>query len=78
MGSEAELEGFYRFINNDGFSPGAILAPHVAATLQRARDNTCVVVVHDTTQVAYGGLARRDGWELSPRATTKASSRTSR
>lgn len=61
MGSEAELEGFYRFINNDGFSPGEILAPHVAATLQRARDSACVVVVHDTTQVAYGGLARRDG-----------------
>lgn len=61
MGSEAELEAFYRFINNGAFSAADILAPHVAATIQRARDKAYVVVVHDTTQVAYGGLARRHG-----------------
>jgi IS4 transposase len=61
MGSEAELEAFYRFINNDAFSAADILAPHVAATVLRAREKRRVVVVHDTTPVAFGGLTRRDG-----------------
>jgi hypothetical protein len=59
MGSDAALEAFYRFINNDGFSAGDIVAPHIAATLQRAKAARTVIAVHDTTVVEYGA-ARED------------------
>jgi hypothetical protein len=55
MGSDAALEGFYRFINNDGFGAADILAPHLEATMKRARALRTVVAVHDTTNVEYGG-----------------------
>lgn len=67
MGSEAELEGFYRFINNDSFRAEDVLAPHVSLTLARARLAKEVVVVHDTTPVEYGDSAPREGlgWTTS-------------
>jgi hypothetical protein len=46
LGSDADLEGFYRFINNDAFSAEAILAPHVRAAYRRAEDATEVVAIH--------------------------------
>jgi hypothetical protein len=36
MQSSAELEGFYRFVNNPGVDPREILEPHRTATLERA------------------------------------------
>jgi hypothetical protein len=62
MGSDATLEAFYRFINNDGFGPEDILAPHIAATMRRARAVGTVVAIHDTTHVEYG--AKRE--DLGP------------
>lgn len=59
--SAAELEGFYRFINNDGFDPGEVLEPHRRATLERARSAKEVVIVHDTTTVEYRGESTREG-----------------
>lgn len=56
MGSDAALEAFYRFINNDGFSPDDIVAPHVGATLKRAAAVGSVIAVHDTTHVEYGAV----------------------
>src|ERR1051325_5211772 len=53
MGSDAALEGFYRFINNEGFSADDILAPHKVATLKRARSAGPVVAIHDTTHVQF-------------------------
>lgn len=61
MASDAELEAFYRFINNDSFGPGAILAPHVEATMARAAQAGQVLVVHDTTYVEMTGEAPRKG-----------------
>jgi len=61
MGSEAELEAFYRFINNDAFSADDVLEPHLRATFDRAAEQRNVVVVHDTTPVTFGGLSRREG-----------------
>jgi hypothetical protein len=55
MGSDAALEAFYRFINNQGFSAADIVAPHVQATLARASNVGAVVAVHDTTYVEYRG-----------------------
>jgi hypothetical protein len=53
LGSDAALEAFYRFINNPGFGPGEIVAPHIAATAERAEEAGVVVAVHDTTLVEY-------------------------
>jgi hypothetical protein len=59
--SAAELEGFYRFINNDGFDASAVYEPHRTATLQRATEAKEVLVVHDTTAVEYKGENTRAG-----------------
>jgi Transposase DNA-binding/Transposase DDE domain len=61
MGSDAELEAFYRFINNDSFSAEAILAPHVEATLRRGREARSVLVLHDSTYVELPGPPERGG-----------------
>lgn len=53
LGSDAALEAFYRFINNDAFSAKDILAPHVAATMRRAAGAGPVIAVHDTTLVEF-------------------------
>ena len=59
--SAAELEGFYRFINNEGVDAGAIFEPHRRATLQRAKEAKAVLIVHDTTAVEYKGENTREG-----------------
>jgi hypothetical protein len=61
LGSEAELEGFYRFINNDDFEMCDVLAPHIAATLVRAHAAERVVVVHDTSSIEYTTPSPRKG-----------------
>jgi len=53
LGSSAELEAFYRFINSDGFSSVDIVAPHLAATFGRAKAQELVVAIHDTTTFEY-------------------------
>ena len=47
--TEAELEAFYRFLNNDRVEPDAILAPHIGATVGRCEGLGTVLCVHDTT-----------------------------
>jgi hypothetical protein len=59
MGSDAALEAFYRFINNEGFRAAEIVAPHVEATAKRAKTAGTVIAIHDTTMVEYGS-ARAD------------------
>jgi len=62
LGSSAELEGFYRFVNNEAFEAAAVLAPHRAATLARAASTQSdVVFIHDTTTVEYQGESTRTG-----------------
>ena len=61
MGSDSELEAFYRFINNDHFSADAILEPHVEATLQRSQAAGEVLVIHDSTYVELPGEPGRGG-----------------
>ena len=56
MGSDSALEAFYRFINNDGFNADDIVAPHITATLERAKEVGTVIAVHDTTHVEYGAV----------------------
>lgn len=58
--TESELEGIYRFLNNDQVTPEAILEPHCEASATRALEsNEVVLVAHDTTYLKFTG--DRDG-----------------
>jgi hypothetical protein len=59
MGSDAELEAFYRFINNDNFSTEAVLQPHIDATLKRCEQVGAVLAIHDSTYVELPGSPDR-------------------
>jgi hypothetical protein len=59
LGSDAELEAFYRFINNEAFSADDIMEPHLCSTLERAWKAGTVIAVHDTTLFEYS--TQRDG-----------------
>lgn len=53
-GSDGELEGLYRFLNNPRVAPTAIVQPHIEATARRAAERT-IAVVHDTTAFTFKG-----------------------
>jgi hypothetical protein len=57
--TSAELEGAYRFFQNDAVSVEDLLKPHVQASLARVRRHRVVRIVHDTTSMSFGGS--RDG-----------------
>jgi hypothetical protein len=62
--TEAELEGFYRFVSNTRVTASGILAPHVQATVARAAEQGTVLAAHDTTEFQFGGEARKDLGEV--------------
>lgn len=47
--TDAELEGCYRFLNNEQVTAEAVFAPHQRRTVERAAAHREVLVVHDTT-----------------------------
>lgn len=47
----AEMEGAYRFFDNDRVSPEKIREPHVAATIERMAQCEIVLLVQDTTEL---------------------------
>lgn len=53
LASDSALEAFYRFINNRKFDAADIVAPHVEATLCRARSAGTVLAIHDTTSLDF-------------------------
>jgi hypothetical protein len=53
VGSDAALEGTYRFFANKKVRPERILAPHVEGTLRRAEGDAVIVVAHDTTEFSF-------------------------
>lgn len=53
VGSEAELEGAYRLLNNPGIRWDRVLRPHRLETAKRAAATGEVVVVHDTTECEF-------------------------
>lgn len=59
--TEAELTALYRFLNNDGVSARLILEPHQRQTALRCAEVGGVVVIHDTTEIEFTGVARRRG-----------------
>lgn len=60
FGDGADLEAVYRFFSNEKVTPDRILAPHVAATLERCGSRR-VIVAHDTTVVSYRPEGKREG-----------------
>lgn len=61
MMDEAGLEGAYRFLGNDEVSADAILAPHIARSCERACSLDWFLVVHDSSEFAFGGESPRTG-----------------
>jgi hypothetical protein len=61
MKSSSELEGTYRFLNNESVTPEEILAPHFTATSSRVAAHQRVLIVHDTTEFRFTGDTRRSG-----------------
>lgn len=52
---EAELEAFYRFVENPYIDEKAIIAPHIKATLERTKGLDTVLVIHDSTKFVFSG-----------------------
>jgi hypothetical protein len=65
--SDSELTALYRFFNNEEVTAAALLAPHFAATAERARLLPQVLAIHDTTDVGFAGERKGLG-PLSNRA----------
>src|SRR5208337_3247248 len=55
MGSEGQLEGLYRFLNNDEVTFEAVHAPHAEQTRSRCQAHDRVLVLHDTTVLTFNG-----------------------
>ena len=53
FGDSAGIEGCYRFLRNDKVSFDRVLRPHQQQTIRRARCETQVLVVHDTTEFRF-------------------------
>jgi len=53
----AMLKAAYRFLENGEIDPQAVLASHVAATVERARGAAVVLAVQDTTHVEWDAPA---------------------
>jgi hypothetical protein len=51
--TEAELEGYYRFVNNDRVSLNALVAAHARATVERASGRERLPVAHDTSDFRF-------------------------
>ncbi len=70
----AMLKAAYRFLENGEIDPQAVLASHVAATVERARGAAVVLAVQDTTHVegdAPAAAAPQEGlWVHSTLALT--------
>lgn len=60
--TDGELEGIYRFFGNGAITARAILEPHIAATLKRAKQSKLCLIAHDTTAFEFSG--ERDGLGL--------------
>ena len=59
--TDAELEGYYRFVNNDRVTLAALLAAHVDATMQRTQGLERLLVPHDTTSFRFTDEEMREG-----------------
>lgn len=63
--SEGELEGLYRFLENDRISLQTILGGHIKKAVSRARAAKRVLAIHDTTAFSFEG--EREGMGIVDR-----------
>jgi hypothetical protein len=63
----AELEGFYRFVNNERVEWAALLAAHVEATRERLSGARRVLLVQDSSDFVFSGDCARAGLGHLPR-----------
>ena len=69
--NEADLEAFYRLVNDDAVELAALQAPHRQESWRRASAlGGAVLVAHDTSEFTYSGEAERSG--LSRRGDTQS------
>jgi hypothetical protein len=61
VASPAELTALYRFLNNKSVCPKAILEPHIERTAERCAEARRVLVIHDTSEIVFSGVAKRHG-----------------
>ena len=65
VASTAELEGIYRLLSNEHVNAVDIAAPHLSATLARAREAKHCLVLHDSTYFEFPGDGHREGLGLT-------------
>lgn len=65
MGSEKELEGLYRLLNNPRVNHPQLLESHVLRTVERAKAAGDVLALHDTTTNKFPGLSSEEIGELN-------------
>jgi len=53
--TSGELEGAYRFFQNESVDATELWAPHRIATMERMKSEKVVRVAHDTVALSYGG-----------------------
>lgn len=62
-GNGAELEAAYRLLGNEAVNYGAVLEPHISKTAKRVGGEELAYVIHDTSELRFGGEAREGlGW----------------
>ena len=65
MGSEKELEGLYRLLNNPRVNHPELLKSHVLGTVERAEAAGDLLAIHDTTSNKFPALSPEEIGELS-------------
>src|SRR5262245_23239653 len=62
VADDSELEGVYRFFGCEEIEAEDVLEPHIEATFRRMRQvRGPILIVHDTTDLQFGGLRGREG-----------------
>lgn len=64
MQDRAMLEALYRHLSSDGVTFEALLAQHIARTVDRCRAEAVLYAIHDTTACTFAGETRRGGLSL--------------
>lgn len=59
--TERECEGFYRLLANRRLTYAALVDAHARQTVGRMSAGTTVRVIHDTTELSFGGDSERKG-----------------
>ena len=73
MVTAAELEGAYRFFNNDDVSFDELLEAHSSAVAERAAGRDVVLAIHDTTTCSFPHAAWNTQVSRSPTSDQGAS-----